>query len=124
MLDPIYHDVTSRARSRMQLTLTKSHRCYQLVHGKQTRLCLFLPVCAVAVLLFFGGRPSGRSMGALGGQNERNPFFHIGIVTMMEPSDRQVMGVVTRGAVHACACFGITDADSNLSVLYGRFSFS
>lgn len=91
----------------MQLLLNKRHRCYQLVHGKHRRLCLFLLVCAVAVLLFFGGRPSGRSMGAFGGQNERSPFFHIGIVTMMESSDRQVIAVVTLGAVHACACFGI-----------------
>ena len=108
----------------MQLTLNKSRRCYQFVHGKQRRLCLFLLVSAVAVLLFFGGRPPGSSMGALGGQNKRSPFFHIGIVTMMESSDRQVMAVVTRGAVHACACFGNSDADSNLSVLHGRFSSS
>ncbi len=86
-------------RQRTYTLPSSRHRCLQLGKGKQKWYFLPFLACAVALVFLLGHRADRLYRRTANfTQNDRSSLFHIGIVTTMESTDRQV------GPSHAKAC--------------------
>ena len=78
-------------RQRTYALPSSRYRCLQLGKGKKKWYFLPFLACAIALVFLLGHRADRLyRRTANDTQNGRSPLFHIGIVTTMESTDRQV----------------------------------